>query len=160
MVDRGHFRYVLGHLPTGVTVVTAMTAGGPVGLAANSVTSVSLNPPLILLCPSCTSETWPPIRSTGSFCVNVMAGHHAEIARQFSRKGIDRFAGVAWQSRSNGAPGLTDAIAWIDCEIDHEYAAGDHTIVVSAVSALDVGEFAEPLVFFRRDYGGFATREA
>src|SRR5581483_86519 len=94
------FRNVLGHLPTGVTVVTAMSEHGPVGMAANSVTSVSLDPPLILICPASGSETWPLIREAGCFCVNVLAGHQAELCRQFSRKDTDRFAGVAWHSRA------------------------------------------------------------
>jgi 3-hydroxy-9,10-secoandrosta-1,3,5(10)-triene-9,17-dione monooxygenase reductase component len=70
------FRQVLGHLPTGVTVITAWAEHEPTGMAANSVTSVSLDPPLVLFCPAKSSTTWPHIRQSGRFCVNVMAGHH------------------------------------------------------------------------------------
>jgi flavin reductase (DIM6/NTAB) family NADH-FMN oxidoreductase RutF len=152
------FRHVLGHLPTGVTVVTANAADGPTGMAANSVTSVSLDPPLILLCPAKSSSTWPAIRDAGRFCVNILAGHHEEITRQFARKDTDRFQGVARHERSGG-PGLDDAVAWIECEIHAEHDAGDHTIVVATVLAIEAAEAAVPLVFFRGRYGTFACDE-
>src|SRR5438067_4648308 len=82
------------HLPTGVTVITSFGADGPVGMAVNSVVSVSLDPPLILFCPGRTSQTWPKIRDSDSFCVNVMAGHHEQVVRQFAAKEADRFSGV------------------------------------------------------------------
>ncbi len=152
------FRRVLGHLPTGVTVVTALTADGPTGMAANSVTSVSLDPPLILLCPANSSETWPQIRKHGRYCVNVMAGHHGEISRQFARKGVDRFAGVPWHERIGG-PGLDDAVAWISCEVCDEYPAGDHSIVVALVTEIEAAADSVPLVFFRGAYGTFSELE-
>jgi 3-hydroxy-9,10-secoandrosta-1,3,5(10)-triene-9,17-dione monooxygenase reductase component len=155
-LDSEQFRHALGHLPTGVTVVTAHHAEGPVGMSSNSVTSVSLDPPLILFCPARTSTTWPKIHEAGSFCVNVFAAHHEEASRQFSRVGVDRFAGVAWHDRSTG-PALDDAVAWIECDIHAEHDGGDHLIVVGAVRRLEVREGdIEPLVFFRGQYGSFA----
>jgi flavin reductase (DIM6/NTAB) family NADH-FMN oxidoreductase RutF len=152
-----HFRRVLGHLPTGVTVVTAHHPSGPVAMSANSVTSVSLKPALILFCPAKTSTSWPKIRDSGRFCVNVFAAHHEEISRRFAARGVDRFAGVAWHSRPSG-PALDDAVAWIECTIEAEHEAGDHLIVVGAVERLDVREDAdEPLVFFRGRYGSFTA---
>jgi 3-hydroxy-9,10-secoandrosta-1,3,5(10)-triene-9,17-dione monooxygenase reductase component len=148
-------REVLGHLPTGVTVIASMADGRPVGMSANSFTSVSLAPPLVLFCPAKSSTTWPPIRAAGRFCVNVMAGHHEGICRQFARKGEDRFKGVAWHERSRG-PALDDAVAWLDCEIDAEHDAGDHTIVVARVLGIDATPELGPLVFFRGRYGTFA----
>ena len=157
-IEPERFRYVLGHLPTGVTVVTASHVDGPVAMSANSVTSVSLEPPLILFCPAKSSTSWPKIRMSGRFCVNVFAAHHAEISRRFAARGVDRFAGVAWHSRSSG-PALDDAVAWIECTIDAEHEAGDHLIVVGVVDRLDVREDAgEPLVFFRGRYGSFSTK--
>jgi 3-hydroxy-9,10-secoandrosta-1,3,5(10)-triene-9,17-dione monooxygenase reductase component len=153
------FRHVLGHLPTGVTVLTAFADGAPTGMAANSVTSVSLEPPLILVCPAKTSSTWPAIRAAGCFCVNVMAGHHAELCRQFALKNVDRFAGVDWDELPTG-PALTDAVAWIECEISHEHDAGDHAIVVASVVGLRAAVSADPLVFFRGGYGSFTAAEA
>jgi len=153
-VDGETFRRVLGHLPTGVTVITAHGADGPVGMAANSVTSVSLEPPLILICPAKTSTTWPAIRASSRFCVNVMASHHEPVARLFALRGVNRFAGIDVVERFTG-PALADAVAWIECAIRDEHDAGDHTIVVADVVGLDAAELAPPLVFFRGRYGTF-----
>jgi 3-hydroxy-9,10-secoandrosta-1,3,5(10)-triene-9,17-dione monooxygenase reductase component len=152
--DPLQFRQVLSHLPTGVTVVTAHGAAGPTGMAANSVTSVSLDPPLILFCPARSSATWPEIQDSGAFCVNVMASHHEALTRRFSLKGVDRFEGVSWDERSTG-PALSDAVAWIDCRIINEIAAGDHTVVIGAVIAMEARPEVEPLVVFRGSYGSF-----
>lgn len=159
-IDPGHFRKVLAHLPTGVTVIAAHGEDGPVGMAANSVTSVSLDPPLILFCPAKTSSTWPKIRDAGSFCVNIMAGHHEDVTRQFAAREADRFSGVDYSNRPSG-PALTDAVAWIECTIDHEHEAGDHTIVVARVVAIEAAPTGgEPLVFFRGNYGSFLAPSA
>jgi len=158
-IDAGHFRQVLAHLPTGVTVIAAHGEHGPVGMTANSVTSVSLDPPLILFCPAKSSTTWPKIRAAGAFCVNVMAGHHEEITRQFAAKKADRFAGVACVSRRTG-PALCDAVAWIECTMSDEREAGDHTIVVARVVAIEAAPEVEPLVFFRGSYGSFRSPDA
>ena len=152
------FRRVLGHLPTGVTVITAYTPDGPTGMAANSVTSVSLDPPLVLVCPAKSSETWPAIREQRRFCVNVMAGHHEEVSRQFARKDADRFAGVPWHERPSG-PALDDAVAWIGCELRDEHDAGDHMIVVASVDEIEAASDTVPLVFFRGRYGTFTVDE-
>ena len=151
-VSADRFRHVLGHLPTGVTVITAQAGDGPAGMTANSVTSVSLDPPLLLVCPAKSSSTWPRIRAAGRFCVNVMAGHHEETIRRFARRDVDRFAGVPWGARAAG-PGLHEAVAWLDCELRDEHDAGDHTIAVAQVVAIDAVEDATPLVFFRGRYG-------
>lgn len=153
-IGGARFREILGHLPTGVTVITAHTPDGPTGMAANSFTSVSLDPPLVLFCPAKTSSTWPAIRASGSLCVNVMAGHHEELIRQFSRKGGERFAGVEYAHEPTG-PALADAVAWLGCEIEAEHDAGDHTIVVARVLRMDAGADLEPLVFLRGQYGRF-----
>ena|SRR3712207_2829652 len=151
------FRRVLGHLPTGVTVVTAFTPDGPAGMAANSVTSLSLRPPMILFCPARSSETWPAIRAAGRFCVNVVGDGCEELTRRFARRGVDRFAGVPWHERECG-PGLDDALAWIECAVHAEHDGGDHTIVVADVVGLETAAPTAPLVFFRGAYGTFAAR--
>jgi flavin reductase (DIM6/NTAB) family NADH-FMN oxidoreductase RutF len=155
-ISAEQFRHVLGHLPTGVTVIAAHGEDGPLGMAANSVTSVSLEPPLILFCPAKSSTTWPPIRDAGRCCVNIMAGHHEEVTRRFSQRGIDRFAGVGYSDRETG-PALDDAVAWIECELRDEHDAGDHTIVVAEVLAIEAADSVSPLVFFRGRYGTFST---
>jgi 3-hydroxy-9,10-secoandrosta-1,3,5(10)-triene-9,17-dione monooxygenase reductase component len=155
-IDGARFRDVLGHLPTGVVVVTGYHDGGPVGMSSNSFTSVSLEPPLVLFCPAKDSQTWPQIGATGAFAVNIFAAHHEEASRRFSQRGIDRFAGVAWHARPAG-PALDDAVAWIECTIDTTYEAGDHLIVVGAVNRLELNpRQADPLVFFRGRYGSFS----
>ncbi|MFT3864158.1 MAG: flavin reductase family protein [Solirubrobacterales bacterium] len=154
-IDPSHFRRVLAHLPTGVAVITARGPEGPIGMAANSVTSVSLDPPLVLFCPAKTSSTWPALRAAGGFCINVMAGHHEEVTRRFAARDVDRFAGVDYEDRPAG-PVLREALAWIECDLEDEHDAGDHTIVVARVRAMDAAaELAEPLVFFRGSYGSF-----
>jgi flavin reductase (DIM6/NTAB) family NADH-FMN oxidoreductase RutF len=158
-LDAARFRNVLSHLPTGVTVIAARSVDGrPIGMAANSVASVSLVPPLILFCPANTSSTWPQIREAGRFCVNVMAKHHADVVRRFAASGVDRFAGVDYENRPTG-PALSDAVAWIECEIATEHPAGDHTIVVASVTAIEAAPTVEPLVFFRGRYGTFPAYE-
>jgi 3-hydroxy-9,10-secoandrosta-1,3,5(10)-triene-9,17-dione monooxygenase reductase component len=158
-IDSESFRHVLGHLPTGVTVVTANGGDGPLAMSANSVTSVSLHPPMILFCPAKSSTTWPGIRQSGRFCVNIFAAHHEEASRRFSARGVDRFAGVAWHGRPSG-PALDDAVAWIECTIDAVHEAGDHLIVVGVVDELATREDANaPLVFFRGRYGHFAEND-
>jgi 3-hydroxy-9,10-secoandrosta-1,3,5(10)-triene-9,17-dione monooxygenase reductase component len=158
-VEAQELRRVLGHFPTGVTVITAHGEDGPVGMAANSFTSVSLEPPLVLICPAKSSTTWPLIRAARRFCANILAQNHAEICRQFAQAEGDRFAGVSLHERPFG-PALDEAVAWIECEIDSEYDAGDHRIVVARVDAIQSAEEAEPLVFFRGGFGRFLSAPA
>jgi 3-hydroxy-9,10-secoandrosta-1,3,5(10)-triene-9,17-dione monooxygenase reductase component len=158
-VDGARLRYVLGHFATGVTVVTARAGGEPVGMAANSFTSVSLEPPLVLFCAGVESETWPRIREAERFCVNVLGHHQRELALSFARKGSDRYDGVKLVERDDGPPRLDGAIAHVDCRIEAEYPGGDHKIVVGhvlelAVSEADAAALEEPLIFYR---GGFTT---
>ena len=154
-VDAVHFRRVLSSYPTGVVVVCADAPRGPVGMSCNSFTAVSLSPPLIAVCPADTSTTWPGIREAGRFCVSVLASDSAEICAKFARKGADRFAGVDVRQRSHG-PAIGNAAAWIDCELYDEIRAGDHTIALGRVVALEMREEAAPLVFWASKYGTVA----
>ena len=158
IVEPAVFRHVLGHLPTGVTVITGWTAAGPSGMAANSLSSVSLHPPLVLFCPGKSSETWPELRDARRFCVNVLAHHHESLSRQFAAKGSDRFAGIGYRHAPAG-PALDGAVAWLECVLEQEHDAGDHTIAVAKVTALEARSDAQPLVFFRGEYGSFAAAE-
>jgi 3-hydroxy-9,10-secoandrosta-1,3,5(10)-triene-9,17-dione monooxygenase reductase component len=158
-VDGAAMRRVLGHFATGVTVVTAEDGEGPVGMVANSFTSVSLEPPLVLFCAGVESETWPRVRAAERFCVNVLAHDQQELAVSFARKGTDRYQGVELVEREEGPPRLAGAIAHIECVIGAEHPAGDHTIVVGEVRELAVADegaeqLGEPLIFYR---GGFTT---
>lgn len=159
-IDPANFRHVLGHLPTGVTIITAQGPQGPVGMACNSFTSVSLTPPLASFCAGLTSTTWPSIRESGRFCVNILGDNHEDVCRMFARRGVDRFAHGGWDERPGG-PGLRDAVAWIDCEIAALHEAGDHELVIGRVMAIDTGDpEATPLVFHRGAYGSFLPSDA
>jgi flavin reductase (DIM6/NTAB) family NADH-FMN oxidoreductase RutF len=153
-----NFRKVIGHLPTGVVIVAARSRDGLVGMAANSITSVSLRPQLVSVCAAFSSSTWPRIRAAGRFCISILADHHEQTSRRFAAPGVDRFAGVPWHDRLSG-PALDDAVAWLDCELYAEYAAGDHTIAVARVLDLSAADDARALVFFRGHYGRFVPNE-
>jgi 3-hydroxy-9,10-secoandrosta-1,3,5(10)-triene-9,17-dione monooxygenase reductase component len=152
--DPAHFRQVLGHFPTGVTVITATGAdGGRVGLAVGSFFSVSLEPPLIGFCAGHSSASWPRIREAGKFCVNVLAADQESVSRVFASKAPDKFDGLGLQPAPfSGAPILDGALAWVDCELEAVHGAGDHDIVVGWVHQLAVAEEDGPLVFYRGGY--------
>ncbi|MDH4145928.1 MAG: flavin reductase family protein [Acidimicrobiia bacterium] len=155
--DSAHFRKVLGAFPTGVTVVTAVDDGKPVGMAIGSFTSVSLDPPLVAFLPTKASSTWASIERAGSFCVNVMADDQGALCAQFASRMDDKFEGVDWEPTDDtGAPRLANCIAWMDCTTDAVHDAGDHVIVVGRVEAMDVDREAPPLLFFKGQYGTFA----
>lgn len=154
--DVTEFRRVLGYLPTGVTIITTNRASGePVGMTCNSFVSVSLKPSLVMFCVGNTSSTLPDLRRSGTFCVNILGNDQERLARQFSVKGVDRFAGVRWTESAAG-PELPDAVAWLSCSTDVEHVAGDHVILVARVNALrENGEESGPLVFHRGGFGSF-----
>jgi flavin reductase (DIM6/NTAB) family NADH-FMN oxidoreductase RutF len=156
-VDGARFRQVLGHFPTGVTVITAITESGPVGLAVGSFFSVSLDPPLVAFCAGRSSTSYPKIAEAGHYCVNVLADEQEDICRVFAAKGDDKFATIGWRpSPATGAPVINDVLAWIDCEIHAVHEAGDHYIVIGRVHELEVGHEGGPLVFFRGGYGRYS----
>jgi 3-hydroxy-9,10-secoandrosta-1,3,5(10)-triene-9,17-dione monooxygenase reductase component len=150
--DDKQFRSVLGHFATGVTIITAMDGDEPVGMAANSFTSLSLDPPLVLFCVAHSSSTWPRIEAAGMFAVNILGEDHEELSRLFAQKGADRFGVTPWRQGISGSPVLEDAIAYIDCEFEAEYPGGDHKIIVGSVLDLDMREGARPLLFYRGTY--------
>ena len=153
-IDPYEFRETLGRFATGVAFVTAMPGGKPAGLIVNSLTSVSLEPPLVAFCPARSSLTWQRMRRTGRFAVNVLARQHEDFVRRASPAGTDRFAGIDWELGAGGAPLLTGALAALECEIATEHAAGDHWIVVGLVDGLRTRQVGPPLTFFD---GGFGT---
>jgi 3-hydroxy-9,10-secoandrosta-1,3,5(10)-triene-9,17-dione monooxygenase reductase component len=155
-VDAARFRQVLGHFPTGVTVITATTPDGPVGMAVGSFFSVSLDPPLVAFCAGKSSTSYPKIAEVGHYCVNVLADEQEDVCRIFAAKGDDKFATVGWRpAPSTGAPVIHDVLAWIECEIDAVHEAGDHNIVIGRALDLEVGHEGGPLVFFRGGYGRY-----
>jgi 3-hydroxy-9,10-secoandrosta-1,3,5(10)-triene-9,17-dione monooxygenase reductase component len=154
--DPASFRTVLGHFATGVTIITASEDGAPVGVAANSFTSVSLDPPLVLFCAAKESSTWPRIRSVAQFCINILAEDQEDICRIFASPGADRFARIGYRATgATGSPLLHDVLAYVDCETEQEIEAGDHIIVIGRVLELGVLRSGEPLLFYRGGYGAF-----
>lgn len=157
--DSATYRQVLGHFPTGVAAITAISADGtPTGMAVGSFTSVSLDPPLVAFLPDKSSSTFPLIRDSGRFCVNFLTHQQEWMCRTFATKGADKFAGVTWQpATSTGSPVIDDALGWIDCEIGDIHDAGDHYIVIGAVKDLGVSGRSMPLVFFQGGFGHFSS---
>lgn len=153
--DGARYRQVLGHFPTGVSVVTAVHEGRPVGMAVGSFTSLSLEPPQVLFCAALTSSTWPKIREVGRFCVNILHEDQEGVSRAFASAAADKFEGLGWKHGANGAPVLDGVLAHIECDVGQVVTSGDHDICVGEVTALDVDREGGPLVFFRGGYGGF-----
>ncbi|MBI2706670.1 MAG: flavin reductase family protein [Actinobacteria bacterium] len=154
--DAAKFRQVLGHFPTGVTVITAMEGGKPVGFAVGSFASLSLAPPQVLLCAGKSSSTWPKIEAAGSFCVNILADDQEDVCRVFASKAEDKFAEIGWKHSGNGAPIINGVLAYVDCTIGDVVESGDHFVVIGVVDDLDVMHEGGPLLFFRGGYGRFA----
>ena len=150
--DSAAFRTVLGHFATGITVITALDGDEPVGIAANSFTSVSLDPPLVLFCAAKSSSTWPRIERAGHFTVNVLDEHQEDICRLFATPGADRFGQVGWHIGTQG-PILDDVHAFLDCTLETTHDGGDHLIVVGRVVDLGLTADAGPLLFYQGSYG-------
>ncbi|MCY3661899.1 MAG: flavin reductase family protein [bacterium] len=158
--DSAEFRRVLGHYPTGVTVVTGAAGDGPAGLAIGSFGSVSLEPPLVMFCPGKSSNSWPVIEASGSFCVNVLAEDQAAVSSLFAGRDPDKFAGISWGTRVTGSPVIEGCLAWIDCTIETVHEGGDHWIVVGRVADLGVGRpDSGPLIFFKGGYSAVGPVE-
>jgi flavin reductase (DIM6/NTAB) family NADH-FMN oxidoreductase RutF len=157
-IDTDEFRRVLGHFPTGVTVVTACDGNGPVGMAIGSFASVSLEPPLVAFFVAKDSGSWTRIEQCGHFCVNVLADDQLEVCATMASRDIDKFAEVVWGRAASGSPVLPEVIATIDCRIENVHEGGDHWIVIGRVIELDTHRDAAPLLFYKGAYGTFSGR--
>jgi flavin reductase (DIM6/NTAB) family NADH-FMN oxidoreductase RutF len=153
--DSRDFRNVLGQFATGVTAVTAVNEGTPVGMAIGSFTSVSLDPPLVAFLPSKDSSSWLAIKAAGVFCVNVMALDQLEVCGVMASRSENKFEGVNWRPGPTGSPIIDGSVAYIDCEIETIHDGGDHDIVVGRVIEIGAGEDKEPLLFYKGGYGTF-----
>ncbi len=154
MLGADDFRRVLGHFASGVTVVTTWDAAGqPAGLTASAFTSVSLDPPLVLVCVAHTSQSYPALQAHGRFAINILHLDHEPIARRFasSSGSAEKFAGTSYRQGVMGLPVLKDALAELECTTVHQYPAGDHTIFVGQVEAAESrGDLGmEPLLYYR-----------
>lgn len=155
--DARRFREALGHYPTGVVVITGLDEGDePHGMVIGSFTSVSLDPPLVAYLPMKSSGAFARLRTGTHFCVNVLAADQEETCRVFASREADKFAMVDWRPAPGGAPILPDVVAWIECTYADVIEAGDHFIVLGAVTAMDIPRPAPPLLFFQGGYGKFS----
>jgi 3-hydroxy-9,10-secoandrosta-1,3,5(10)-triene-9,17-dione monooxygenase reductase component len=147
--DPERFRRVLGHFATGVTVITGMHEGAPVGFACQAFAALSLDPPLVLFCPGKSSGTWPRIARIGELGVNVLAAGQRELARKFGVSSADKFSGVGWTAGANGAPVLDGVLTWASCTVQTVHEAGDHFVVIARVTGLGDSVAGDPLLFYR-----------
>jgi flavin reductase (DIM6/NTAB) family NADH-FMN oxidoreductase RutF len=151
-VSPEEFRAALGAYATGVTVVTAIGPGGPSGATANAVTSLSLEPPMMLACLDRGSRTLTSVRAQGRFGVNALAAGQGELARRFSAKDpeSEKWEGVEWSERLK-LPRLAGALLWVACELRDLIDGGDHLILTGNVLEADSGD-GQPLLFHRAAY--------
>ncbi len=151
-VTGGEFRFALRHLAAGVTVVTTRDQdGNPSGLTASAFTSVSLEPPLVLVCVDRASVSHPALETHGWFAVNVLARHQEALSRRFADSGSDKFTGVAYREGRAGLPLLEGVVATLECRLVDRHQAGDHTIFVGQVEGA-TAPGGHPLVYFQGAY--------
>ena len=139
-IDPRELRNAFGRFMTGVTVVTTMDGKSPMGFTANSFSSVSLDPPLLLICLASNSSNYDIFTKSEGFAVNILAEEQIEISNTFARPSDDRFAAVDWQRGPKGSPVLAGVCAWFDCSMEQVIEAGDHVIMIGRVAAFDTNE--------------------
>ena len=152
MISPDDFRQALAHFATGVTIVT--TCDGeqrPTGLTASAFCSVSLDPPLILICVDHKSQSFPHLRERGRFAINILHQGHEQLSRRFASTRLDKFDGVPFTLGTLGVPLIDQALAYLECRTVSAHVEGDHTIFVGRVEAVGVGE-GEPLLYYRGRY--------
>jgi flavin reductase (DIM6/NTAB) family NADH-FMN oxidoreductase RutF len=153
------FRDAISLLATGVTVVTTTTESGPAGMTASAVCSLSLEPVQLLVCINKVLPTHKALERKGSFAVNVLGEDHAQLARRFATRDIDRFAGVPLRERCR-LPVLREAIAYFECRVSERFEGGDHSIFIGHVETCGHQAGSRPLLYFGRTFGSLETPEA
>jgi flavin reductase (DIM6/NTAB) family NADH-FMN oxidoreductase RutF len=145
--DSRTLRNAFGCFPSGVTAICAMIDGGPEGMAASSFVSVSLDPPLVLVCIQNSSATWRKLRTAPRIGVSVLGEEHDRACSQLAAKSGDRFEGLEWCTTEGGAVLLEGAAVSLDCSVVEEIAAGDHQLVMLRIEELKFQPTVNPLVF-------------
>ena len=154
IIDPRMLRDAFGAFLTGVTVVTTTSPeNGPVGFTANSFASVSLDPPLLLVCLARTSRNFETFTAADGFAINILAEHQKDVSNTFARPSEDRFANLGWRNGPHGSPVIDDVAAWFDCAIHNVIDGGDHVILIGRVEAFENGK-ANGLGYAR---GGYFT---
>jgi flavin reductase ActVB len=154
-LDFAVFRSALGHFPSGVCVITTIDQDErPWGFTASAFCSLSLDPPLILVCLDQKADSHATFSSVGLFAVSVLASHQQSLAARFATKGMEKFVGIATEHGAETAlPLIPEAAVHLECNMHQRIAVGDHTILVGEVLRAAVNESVEPLVFHARQYG-------
>lgn len=151
-IDKQQFRNFLGQFAAGVTIITTVGRDGTsYGLTATAFTSVSLEPPLILVCVDKRSDSYPHLMLADAFSVSFLSSAQQGLSNRFAKSGIDKFDGTPTQVGVNGVPHIVDALAHLDCRVHERVDAGDHTIFLGLVEGGVVGS-GEPLLYFRGAY--------
>ena len=133
-IGKNELRTVMGHFATGVTIITTFNREGTLhGLTANAFTSLSLVPPLCIICVDKKAESYASFEESKVFTVNILRDDQEELSRKFAVSGGDKFTGVAYKPGGNGAPILDHVIAWLECKLTAAYDGGDHTIYVGEI---------------------------
>lgn len=155
-IDPRTFRHVLGQFCTGITIITTLHEDAPVGFACQSFAALSLDPPLVLFCPTKVSRSWQAIEASGKFCVNVLHENQKDVSARFGSRESDKFAGVDWSVSSLGSPVIGGTLAHIDCTVASVHDGGDHFVVFGAVHSMSDPPNAKPrpLLFYRGEYTG------
>jgi 3-hydroxy-9,10-secoandrosta-1,3,5(10)-triene-9,17-dione monooxygenase reductase component len=154
-ISSSEFRRAMGHFATGVTIVTSVDdEGEPVGTTASAVSSLSLNPPLVLVCFDLGSLTLRAIRGHGAFVVNVLAAPQEHLSANFARRGLAAvWDGVRHRPGPTGSPRLDGVLAVLECTVEHSLPGGDHEIVIGRVHDVEVSyDDAAPLLYWRGSY--------
>ncbi len=151
-IEKNELRRVMGHFATGVTIITTFNRAGQMhGLTANAFTSVSLVPPLLLICVDKKAESYPSFEESKVFTVNILKDDQEALSRRFAVSGGEKFQGVAYRMGANGAPILEGVLAWLECKVAASYEGGDHTIYLGEIQEAETRE-GKPLLFFRGGY--------
>ncbi|MGO9450027.1 MAG: flavin reductase family protein [Candidatus Binataceae bacterium] len=151
-IEKNELRRVMGHFATGVTVITTFRKSGEIhGLTANAFTSVSLVPPLLLICVDKKAESYACFDETKVFTVNILASDQEDLSRRFAISGGQKFEGVSYRSGANGAPILAGTVGYIECKVTAAHDGGDHTIYVGEIEQAETRD-TKPLLFFRGGY--------
>jgi flavin reductase (DIM6/NTAB) family NADH-FMN oxidoreductase RutF len=151
-IERNELRRVMGHFATGVTIITTIAKdGGIFGLTANAFTSVSLDPPLLLISVDKKAESYPCFEDSKVFTVNILSDEQESLSRKFAVSGGDKFQGVAYHSGANGVPILDGTLAYLECKLYATYNGGDHTLFLGEIEQAETRE-VKPLIFYRGGY--------
>jgi flavin reductase ActVB len=147
------FKEAFARFPSGVVIATMIDAQGQArGFTASSFSSVSLDPPLVLVCLSTAAECYPAFLAAERFAISLLRPRHEEVARAFATRGADKFSLGDFVSAPHGLPVLKDALATMVCRKVHDYLCGDHSILLGEIEAADIGDGSDALVYYRRRF--------